>query len=154
MGANVARLNDPTTVGSKTPVGRDIREAVAAVLLRFPSRTIEEAADLTDEGVRLLKNSRRTISTETLIKLARAKGELGPAMWGLISELCGRHSPRAEHESPRLNALFGALAFIAKGKGPEAQFAAALVAVMNADGADEPPGESAAVYDLFDRRRA
>lgn len=142
----------PTTVAPKTDVGAEIREKVGAALLRFPTKSIESGGDLTNEGVRLLKNGRRTISTETLIKLAHAKGELGPAIWSVICELCGRPGGRIEHESPRLSALFGALSMIARSRGPEGAFATALIKQMNAE--EAPERESAAIHDLFERRRA
>lgn len=141
----------PTTVASKTPVGDEIREKIAAALIRFPNVSIEKGGDLSNEGVRLIKQRRRTISTETLINLARAKGELGPAVWSVICELCQRPNLRAEHESPRLNALFGALHMIAQSPGPVGEFASALIQQMNAGAA--PVRESAAIYDLFERKR-
>lgn len=91
----------PTTAGSKTLVGEaDIRERISAILIRFPTKSIETATQLTDEGVRLLKNQRRTPSSATLLNLARGRGELGPAIWGAICELCDRPTgfPAAEPE--------------------------------------------------------
>lgn len=86
-----ARAHSPTTVASKTLVGEsEIRECVSAILIRFPTKSIQTATQLTDEGVRLLKNQRRTPSTATLINLAKARGELGPAIWEAICDLCDR----------------------------------------------------------------
>lgn len=159
----------PTTVVSKSDVGDDlIREKVAAVLVKFKTKTIEGAGDLSDEGVRLLKNRKRTISTETLFKLVHAKGELGPAIWKVICELSGRSVPRIEHDSPQMNDLFGALHALASTPGPHGEFARALVSRMNRDGATatiealpakKPPAETVwhpdnVVQDLFERRRA
>lgn len=168
----ITRPMTPTTVGPKSPVGSEnltktIRERTIATLHRFPTKVIEGAGDLTDEGVRLLKNGKRTISTETMVKLANSGGELGPAVWAMIAELCGRPIERIEHESPKLNALFGALSLVANVKGPEGAFARALIAKMNRDGESatievlpkKPPAASDwhpdnVVSDLFERRRA
>lgn len=130
----------PTTVVSKTTVGDEIREATAGTLQRFKTKRIESAGDLTDEGVRLLKNAKRTISMETFVKLARAKGEIGPAMWDMICELCNRPTGRIEHESPRMQSLFGALSMMATLPGQEGQFARGLIKLMNAEEAPAPQG--------------
>lgn len=164
-----ATAQRPTTVVSKTEVGRvaferEIREAVACVMVRFPTKAIEAAADLTDEGVRLLKNQKRTLSVPTLLKLARASGELGPAMWSAICHLCDRPNGNPEFESPEMNSVFGALHMLAKSKGPAGEFAAAMLKQMNSTSlvprVQEPnPAEQPkwhpdnAVHDLFAGRR-
>lgn len=156
----------PTTVASKTAVGfeREIRETVACVLVRFPTKTIEAAADLTDEGVRLLKNQKRTLSVPTLLKLAQASGELGPAMWAAMCQLAGRPNGNPELESPQMSAVYGALHMLAKSKGPAGDFANALLTQMNstnlvprvqeAKSAEESKWHpDNAVHDLFPQRR-
>lgn len=161
MGKNSTAMM-PTTVASKSGVGLDaeIRASVAATLIRFPNKSVETGGDLSNEGVRLLKAGRRTISTETLIKLARSGGALGPAMWAVICELCDRPAAeRNEHESVRMNALFGALDMISRTKGPVGEFASTLIREMNAAEATpekKPAAESAdgydpkgAIYNLF-----
>lgn len=144
MGNATAQM--PTTVASKTEVGgaafeREIRETVACVMIRFPTKVIEAAGDLTDEGVRLLKNQKRTLSVPTLLKLAKASGELGPAMWAAICKLCDRPNGNPEMESPEMNAVYGALHMLARSKGPAGEFANALLKQMNTEAVILEPSE-------------
>ena len=148
----------PTTVVKETAVGRpsierEIRTTIAASLARFPSKAVEAGGDLSDEGVRLIKNGKRTLSTATLFKLARSKGDLGPAVWSAICAICERPDVNLELESPRANMLFGALHMLAQSKGPEAAFAAALLKQMNENESPVAAQQPAAIYDLFEGRR-
>lgn len=132
----------PTTVVSKTEVGeapsdKEIRATVACVLRRFPTKTVETAADMTDEGVRLLKNQKRTLSVPTMVALARSRGELGPAMWKAICALCGRSDGNPELQSVEMSAAFGALQMLTRTPGPAGEFARAMVAQMNAASAPQ-----------------
>lgn len=149
----------PTTVGSETTVVKEIRAEVSKVLRLFPTKRIETAGDLSDEGARLLKLGRRTISTETMIRLARAGGELGPAMWSAICELCARPAERLE--SPRMVDAYAALQMLAQTPGPHGEFAAAVLRVMNNGGPAQievlpkrPPAPSIPPLPLFEQRRA
>lgn len=150
----------PTAVVSKTDVVHEIRAAVSAALIKFPTKSIEGWGDLTEEGVRLLKNGKRTISMETIVKMARSRSELSPTIWAVICELCGRKSG-FEQESPRLNSLFGALERLSRSNSPEGAFAAALMRHMNSDATaprDQPAPDhgydpNGAIYNLFPERR-
>lgn len=144
-----ATARHPATVGSKTDVGapafeREIRGVVACVLARFPTKTIEVAGDLTDEGVRLLKNQKRTLSVPTLLRLAQAQGELGPAMWSALCQLAGRPNGNPELESPQMSAVYGALNMLGKTKGPAGDFANALLRQISMSAA--PIAEPEPVY--------
>lgn len=133
----------PTAVVSKTAVGnapseKEIREVIGRTLIRFPTKNVQAAGDLTGEGVRLLKNQARTLSVPTLIKLIRGQGELGPAIWAAFCQLCGRPTGFSELESVEENQLFGALHMLAQNKSPIGAFAQALIAQMNKENAPPP----------------
>lgn len=128
--------------------GQASRRKFAAVIAHMPEKRLADIADVTLEAVRGWKRGGHLPSALPLFRLAREF----PFVWEFVAEMSGRRSAGpAEHESPKLNSLFGAMQRLAGSTSPEGAVARAIL--LELGGTHPDPMQTAVVRDLFEARK-